>query len=207
MKVSQLSEATGVSVATLKFYLREGLLMSGQATSPTQASYAAEHVDRVRLVRAMLEVGGLSVASARKVVAALESPPEGSVDLLGIAHDALPAPGLDHAETQEVTDLVDRLGWQVAPDTPALRSLAAALEATRRAGVDVPPDRLRRYARACEQVARADVAAVQDAATPAEMLHVVVVGTVMIDPVLSSLRRLAQQHVSCEVFGAPSAPA
>ena len=41
MRISALSEATGVPVPTLKFYLREGLLHPGEATSRTRAEYDA----------------------------------------------------------------------------------------------------------------------------------------------------------------------
>src|SRR3954451_25299257 len=73
MKISQLSVRTGVTLATLKMYLREGLLPPGQKAGPNQADYTEVHVARVRMLRALLRVGGLSVASAREVVAAVES--------------------------------------------------------------------------------------------------------------------------------------
>ena len=65
MKISELSSRSGVPVATVKFYLREGLLAAGEKSSQTQASYDDIHLARLRLIRAFLEVGGLSVASAR----------------------------------------------------------------------------------------------------------------------------------------------
>ena len=34
MKISQLSQASGVPVATIKFYLREELLPPGESTGP-----------------------------------------------------------------------------------------------------------------------------------------------------------------------------
>ena len=81
MKISQLAEASGVSVATLKYYLREGLLHSGQVTSRTQASYDDSHLERIRLVRALTEVGGLSLAATARVLQAISAP---SVERLGV---------------------------------------------------------------------------------------------------------------------------
>ena len=49
MRISGLAERTGVPVATLKYYLREGLLHAGTATARTQAVYDTTHVERVRL--------------------------------------------------------------------------------------------------------------------------------------------------------------
>ena len=37
MKISELSSRTGVSIPSLKFYLREGLLPQGQLSAPNQA--------------------------------------------------------------------------------------------------------------------------------------------------------------------------
>ena len=199
MLISELSARTGVAVATLKYYLREGLLMPGTPTSATRASYADEHVERVRLVRALVDVGGLSVAATRRVVDALDAPVHSPNDLLGVAHEALPAPAGEVAESPEVADLLAGLGWRVAPDAVARRSLTAAIEATRRAGVPISRESLLAYAAASEQVAAVDLdvtAEAGEAGGLSRMLLTVVAGTVMVDQVLSALRRLAQEHVS-----------
>src|SRR3954471_14727150 len=87
--ISQLSEATGVSIPTLKYYLREGLLHPGHSQGATRATYDDSHVDRVRLVRTLIEVGRLSIERVREVVQALETPPASRHELLGTAHGAL----------------------------------------------------------------------------------------------------------------------
>src|SRR4028119_2159610 len=51
MRLSDLSAASGVPVATVKYYLREGLVPPGRLTAATQAQYAASHLPRPRLVR------------------------------------------------------------------------------------------------------------------------------------------------------------
>ena len=61
MRISALAAEAGLPVATVKFYLREGLLHPGTATSATQAAYDAGHLQRLRLVRALLGPVGLSV--------------------------------------------------------------------------------------------------------------------------------------------------
>lgn len=200
MLISALSTATGVSVATLKYYLREGLLMPGRTTSATRATYAEEHVARVRLIRALADIGGMSLASIKQVVTAIENPPPARIDLVAAAHDAIRAPGLDHAVDPEAVDLVERLGWRVDPTSAPLRSLSAALEAARDAGVAISPARLTTYARACQRIADADVRHAAAAATPTETVITVVAGTVLVDPVLAALRRLAQQHVSADLL-------
>ena len=71
--MSQLSEATGVPVPTIKFYLREGLLAPGARSLPNQANYDPSHVRRLALIRALLVLGQLSVAAARRVLDAIDS--------------------------------------------------------------------------------------------------------------------------------------
>ncbi len=52
MRISELVARSGVPLATVKYYLREGLLMPGETTSATQARYDEQHVRRLALVRA-----------------------------------------------------------------------------------------------------------------------------------------------------------
>lgn len=202
MRLAEISAATGVSVATLKYYLREGLLMPGEPTSATRSTYAAAHVERVRLVRAMLEIGGLSIADVKQVLAALDDPPSSVSELLGYAHSALPGPAPTGPPSPRVEELLTSLGWQVDPCSPARARLSTALDAAAAAGVPVTDERLLGYARACHGVAEVDLGYVaSDARDTADMLRIAVVGTVMVDPVLVALRRLAQEAVSRELLG------
>ena len=198
MRISELSEATGIPVHTLKYYLREGLLMPGRPTSRTRAEYGQDHVERVRLVRALVEHGGVAIAGVRAILEALGAPPPSRHDLFGVASGALPTPAADHPVDADAVDLVQELGWHVAPDAPALRSLSAALRAARHAGVGLPPAVLRRYAEAMQGVADVDLTVAERATSPQEALRTVVLGTVMLDPVLVALRRVAQEAVSAQ---------
>ena len=46
MRMSELSRLSGVSVTTIKYYLREGLLPAGRQLSATQAEYDGSHLRR-----------------------------------------------------------------------------------------------------------------------------------------------------------------
>ncbi len=201
MRISELSEATSVSVPTLKYYLREGLLMPGVATARTRAEYAETHVERVRLIRALLTSGGLGIAGVRAVLGALDDPPESPSDVLRIAHDALPLPVEPADDVEEMRALLAEAGWQ-RWDTPLIGSLAAAVADARAAGLRLSRDELLAYAAAMREVAAVDVADALDSASVADALRTVVLGTVLIDPVLVILRRLAQQIETARQVGA-----
>lgn len=199
MRISDLAEATGVPVHTLKYYLREGILMAGEATSRTTADYAPAHVERVRLVRALIEQGGIGIAGVHAVLAALDSPPRSRHLLLGAAHAALPLPGASGPVTPEVVGLVKELGWAIDPDCPPARALGAAIRSARDAGVPLGHEELVAYAARMGEVALLDLAKVDEAAAtggPAAALRLVVIGNVLLDPVLIALRRVAQEAAS-----------
>jgi DNA-binding transcriptional MerR regulator len=53
--MGELAEASGVSAATIKHYLREGLLPEGVKTSRNMAYYPAEFVERIRTIKQLQE--------------------------------------------------------------------------------------------------------------------------------------------------------
>ncbi|NAZ85581.1 MerR family transcriptional regulator, partial [Kineococcus indalonis] len=112
MLVSALAAASGVPVPTIKYYLREGLLHPGRATGATRAEYGEDHVRRLRLVRALAEVGGLPLARVREVVAALDAETPLPV-ALGTAHDALAARAAPGAGAELAAAVIADAGWRV----------------------------------------------------------------------------------------------
>jgi DNA-binding transcriptional MerR regulator len=192
VKISELARETGVPVATVKYYLREGLLHEGELTSVTQARYDESHVARLRLVRSLLGPGGLSIAKARDVLAALDDPPAESLDLLGIAVHAV-RPAVEVRPHPEVHALMTHWGWPVDDkDCREHQVLADALDAAVAAGFDHPAGVLDVYAAAMDDVARAEIANIPTESLAAAVRYVVL-GVVLNEPVLLAMRRLAEQ--------------
>ena len=73
MRISELASRAGVPLPTVKYYLREGLLMPGRVTSATQAQYDDRHVRRLGLVRA-LAAQGLPLDRINTIVASRTIP-------------------------------------------------------------------------------------------------------------------------------------
>ncbi|MCB8903368.1 MULTISPECIES: MerR family transcriptional regulator [unclassified Streptomyces] len=207
MRIGELSRRTGVSIPTIKFYVREGLLPAGELTSPNQASYGEAHVQRLRLIRALLDVGGLSVAAVREVILAIDDPERSVHKLLGTVasglvprYDRESQAGIEDARKQ-VAALIAARGWRVHQGNPASEALAVALAAVDEAGHGSFVEVLDTYADAAERVARADLDYVARNVAREELVESVVVGTVIGEAIFSALRRMAQTDTSDRMYG------
>jgi DNA-binding transcriptional MerR regulator len=200
MRISELSAESGVPVATIKYYLREALLPEGIRSSPTQATYEQRHLQRLRVIRALVE-SGVSIAETRKVLDALDHPPRNAHDLLGAAHAAVTPPVEGHVDVADAEELVAGLGWQPGMcDARALAGVARALQGLERAGFQVADDVMPVYLDRIRQIARAEVAGVPTD-SPEAAVRYVVLGSVLVEPLLLALRRVAEQIASAERFG------
>ena len=201
MRISELSERSGVTIPTLKYYLREGLLHPGELQGATRATYDDSHLERVRLVRTLVDVGRLSIERVREVVRAIDAPPAGRHELLGAAHEALRPQPASGAPAPEALERLAALDLPECAHSPASLQLAEALTAAAAAGWSVEPETLARWLEAMRAVAETDVVAELGEVSPAEALRYAIVGNVLTDPVLLALRRVAQEAVSAERFG------
>jgi DNA-binding transcriptional MerR regulator len=201
VRISELSRTSGVPTATIKYYLRERLLHEGRLTSATQAQYDGTHVARLRLIRALLGPAGLSVVKARQVLDAVDAAEAPSNELLGIAHGTLVDPADPDRDLSRAEQILHRWGWRVAPeDRDGRAALQDALEGIDAAGFDLPEEVLDGYARAMLDVATTEIDHLPTE-SPAAAVRYVVLGTVLNEPLLLALRRLAEQHVSTLRFG------
>lgn len=193
MRLSELAAASGTSIATIKFYLREGLLPPGRAVSSRQAEYDESHVARLRLVRALVDVGGLSLAAVGDVLAAMAGPD--AVDAaVGVAHGALPPKPAVEPPHERARAVIARLGWTVDEQSSAMGQLEAALAAAEEVGLSLEESRLLAYGAAAMAIAQYDVDHIpaELAGDAAATVTSVVLGTVLYEPLLLALRRLAQ---------------
>lgn len=209
MRISQLSTVSGVPVPTIKYYLREGLLPAGEQISATRARYGGDHVRRLRLIRALLEVGRLPIASIRRVLAAVDDEELSMHQVLGTAHYAI-APAVEpHPEDEgwvraraEADRMISDLGWRIAPDAPTRDELAQAILTLDRLGMPATGEALRPYAEvAAELVTEHEMGTIPLDGPRESAVAALVVGTVVHGRVLDVLRRLAHESVSADLFG------
>lgn len=202
MRMSELVRRSGIPLATIKYYLREGLLMPGEATSATQAVYGEEHFRRLGLIRALVEVAGLPVQKAGVVIGLIEHPDAGLFETLGRAIGALP-PYLevpDDAEFPRAQAVLDRLGQLYDPQFTAVAQLERALEAVEAAGIPMDEERLAVYGRLIRELAEFDVSRVPQS-SPDAAVEYSVLGTALYEPVIAALRRLAHQDLASRALG------
>jgi DNA-binding transcriptional MerR regulator len=198
MRLAELSARTGASTATIKYYLRAGLLPPGTTESSTWASYDERHVRRLRLVRALTEVAGLSLGEVRAVVEAVSA--SGSDhQSRGAAQwplSAPPAQAPSAASLERVGELLSRHGWEVGTDSPHRATLAAALDTLDELGFTANDEMLDAYAEALEPIGEIEVARVVAETDPVVAAERLVIGTLLYEPVLLTLRRMAHEATS-----------
>ncbi|MFD5385994.1 MerR family transcriptional regulator [Streptomyces sp. NPDC127074] len=211
MRLAELSERSGVPTATIKYYLRERLLPPGERITATKSEYGEEHLRRLRLVRSLIQVGRMPVATAREVLEAAEDESLSQNARMGAAVWALPhgaEPDEDDPYAARAREQVDtvlrRMDWshgqELGDTSPAYRMLVAAIASLDRLGYPHDTEHLLVHARLAGELAVADLDLVETYDTPPERIEAVVALTVLYEPVLLSLRRLAQTEESGRRF-------
>lgn len=209
MKISELSDRSGLPVQTIKYYIREGLVPKGAATAATRAEYDERHLERLRLIRALRDVGDMPVASVKRVLAAVDDDGVALHDLLGTAQYALVPPVAPRpddpgwrAARQDVDAIVAELGWRVLPHAPTRDMLAKAFITLRRLGVPILLTELRPYIKAATLIAEHEIGALPVGGERGRAVQNAVATNVLYEQVLLALRRMAQENASARRFGA-----
>ncbi len=198
MRLAELAARSGLSSATIKYYLRSGLLPPGETQSSTWAEYHESHVRRLRLVRALTDVAGMSLEDVRRVVTAVETSDPGH-PARGAAQWPLSSPpGAEPTPSSlaRVDELLSRHGWQLHPDSPHRAALALALDTLEQLDFPATDEVLDGYVKALGPVAELEVARVVAEKDPVVAAEKLVIGTMLYEPVLTTVRRIAHEVVS-----------
>ncbi|MEO1061956.1 MAG: MerR family transcriptional regulator [Actinomycetota bacterium] len=203
MRMAELSRLSGVPTATIKYYLREGLLPAGETTAPNQARYDQLHLDRLSLIRALREAAGLSISTIGRVLTAMDvHQPGSSPEHLTIAVAelseplAVPDDEIDDYEQAraDVRQLLDDLDWNVEPHSPGYDDAIRSLVAIHRylPGLIAGPRQLHPYALAVRTLADTEIPDDFDPSDdPGATLRFSVLGTTLFEPLILALRKLA----------------
>jgi DNA-binding transcriptional MerR regulator len=179
LRMGELAEASGVPAATIKHYLREGLLPEPVRTSRNMAYYPAEFVERIKLIKQLQEERFMPLRVIRSV---LEEDPERARALVeledkilerALAGERTRTPASEVRKRYDVpTDVLDRLEQidVLSPNrrgyTPSDVKIIEAMSRFRAGGFEeeigfTVYDTLR-YKRALEQLVKEEVGVVLD---------------------------------------------
>ena len=202
IRISELSRRSGVPVPTIKFYIREEILPRGESTAPNQARYGEEHLHRLALIGA-LQQAGLSLAVIKQSLHAMDTMCDDSPEFMRIAVGSLQPfvraadgdldPAVEARASALLRAMVAQRGWQVDERVPIWREVVraiAVIQATRPRGLSSAS--LDRYAAEMESLAAAELPDTWNPpVSPADALISAVQGTILVEPLILALRRLA----------------
>lgn len=200
MRISELSKRVGIAPATIKYYVREGLVPEGERTGYNQTEYGEQHVSRLNLVRSLIEIGGMPVSDVADLMAAIDDATLPMSDVLHKAQASIPhgAPPTDDDARSRILAAVRERGWAVDPDNIGIALAAQAVSTFERLGRGDLVASLPAYLEAAEQMAAADLQRLGVTADRDHIVQTVIIGTIFGDRLVAGLRRAAQQSLSTQ---------
>lgn len=84
MKLSELAQCSGVSTASIKYYIHVGILSPGRKKNATTAVYSREHVHRLELITCLRRDLGAPIDSISVLTRAIEDAAVENLELMGI---------------------------------------------------------------------------------------------------------------------------
>jgi DNA-binding transcriptional MerR regulator len=210
LTIQELSRATGVSVASIKFYLRESLLSPGDPSRPGRAYYDASHARRLAVIRALRDVAGLSIDVIRRALAAIDAPGADTVDVIAPAVDALATPRdtppVDAELRQARRDVAasfERAELDVRPSAGSRETVARTIASLRRLGAELSLDDLERYVAMLRPLAREEIENERTRqmllSDKEQSLELAIFGTVLFEPIIIGLRRALHEHFTTQL--------
>ncbi len=194
MKLSELARHTGASTASLKFWMREGILPAGELRNQTTAVYTQHHVERVGLIQILRAEFDAPIGRIRELTALIDDPGTGLLGVMEacqvIATGMIVPPETDAAQAELVDRLHERMTW-LRYDSVAASALAHALAGSARVGYPYDLDDLVHYGQALEPIATADIGSIQPEGTPDAVARNLLVAAAAQNRVLVAMNQLA----------------
>lgn len=199
MRLAELSTRSGVPATTIKYYLRLGLLHAGERQSSTWSFYDDSHLRRIALIRALIDVAGLPLEAVHRVLEVVTNKAVPLHQALGTAQWLLSPTTAEQPSTEScerVSALLDRHTWELASDSPHRAVLAAALDRLDRLAFPAPDALLDQYAEAVSSFAPMEVEPITSQTDRATAIEHLIIGTLLYEPVLATMRRMAHESQS-----------
>ncbi|TGD40768.1 MerR family transcriptional regulator [Brevibacterium aurantiacum] len=175
MKLSALAEESGVSTASIKYYIHVGILPPGRKRNATTAVYSQAHLDRLALITWLRRELGSPIESIAALTRSIDDESLENIELMGIcqrlaleASNVLksadpaspPAPESSSVEN-DIRGVLHELGWPDISPT-AVASMAGVLDELSASGYQVGPDTIRRHIQSLAEVASKNTSPITD---------------------------------------------
>jgi DNA-binding transcriptional MerR regulator len=212
VRISELCDRASVPIATVEYYQREHLI-----DLPSEKhGYRPQDVRRLRLVRVLVEVGGLTPREVRTLFKDMSDTGGTPHKTFGLVLRTLEgADAVADADAAPVDDeavalarrLAERHGWRMdaqAANWAGLVKLLRTLlwlDAANAEGV------VEAYASAAERITDAELRVMGLYADEEALIERLVLWTVFGDPLMASLHRISRLHGSQRVFDDEFSPA
>ena len=203
MKISELATATGVPLATIKLYQREGLLMPGDAVTRTRSDYGPQHVERVTTIRTLAALPGYTYQVLRELFGLIDDSSRPASERIGAAVPKLPAASTASESIPLALAAARSLGLELDEESAVAGQFGAALKSAEAVGIPCSDERLAFYWNHIRAIAEFELAGVAEAADPNAAVQYAITGTAVYEHLILSMRRLAHQQL---FEGADSGP-
>jgi len=195
MKISELAIATGVPLATIKLYQREGILMPGEPVNRTRSEYGQVHVERVGLIRTLAALPGYSYQLLRELFELIDDSRRSVPDRVAAAMQLLPSGNASDGNASLARAATQSLGIDLDEDTAVAPQLGAALAAAEAVGLSCSGERLEFYWSHMREIAEFELSGMAETSDPNAAVQYAIVGTAVYEHLILALRRLAHQHL------------
>lgn len=212
MRISELCDRASVPIATVEYYQREHLI-----DLPSEnRGYRPQDVRRLRLVRVLVEVGGLTPRDVRALLAGMSdtgrTPHETFGLVLRTLEGAEPGTGADVEPVDDGASalarrVAERRGWRMDPRAANWANLVKLLRMLLWLDDANAESVVEAYATAAEQITDAEIRVLGLYADEEALIERLVLWTVLGDPLMASLHRISRHHGSRQVFDDALSPA
>lgn len=214
MKLRDLAERSGVSTATIKYYIRLGVLPAGEKKNATTSVYAETHLHRLALITWIRRELDLPMTAISALTEAIDDGSISNLELMGISQNLSvmastttgesvdgnagpPRQGSDQDFVAEVHGALSHLGW---PDISgsAVERVATALDDLTGAGYEVGEAFVMRHARALAEIARENTFPITDGLSRDEICLAVIRGVTLHNRLLLAMSALTHAAMAAQ---------
>lgn len=223
MKLSALARESGVSTASIKYYIHVGILLPGRKLNATTADYSQAHVDRLGLITCLRRELGSPIDSIAALTRAIDDESLENIELMGICQELaletsnvlksdesdssaadleststkLGAPPVEKpsAIENDIRDVLRELGWPDISAT-AVSSMAGVLAELSTSGYPVGRDTILRHIQALAEIAGRNTAPITDSLSRDRICLEVVRGITMHNRLLVATSALVHASLS-----------